>query len=87
MMYTIFDCLSAYLQKSKKPQTHRNWFVINIIKQVDWKEPGCRNQSSKSGKVFPKNAAGGYIYKLTMFHNLIMYNLKDILKNVLHLVC
>ena len=29
MIITIFDCLNANLQESKKPQTHHNCFMVN----------------------------------------------------------
>ena len=34
MIFTIFDCLNAHLQKIKKTQTHHNWFWINCSKLV-----------------------------------------------------
>ena len=29
MMLTIFDCQSEHFEKSEKPQTQHNWFLIN----------------------------------------------------------
>ena len=50
-MFTISDRLVAHLQKSKKPQCHHDWFLINCGKLVNWKGPGFRTWSYISCKV------------------------------------
>ena len=32
IMFTIFDCLDAYFQKIKKPQTHHAGFWLIVVK-------------------------------------------------------
>ena len=34
MMFTLFDHLSAHLRKIKKPQTHRDWYLIVLAWQI-----------------------------------------------------
>ena len=58
MMFTIFDSLSVHLQKSKKPRTHHDWFLINCSSSLNYKGPGLRTLSSQLGKVFPKSILG-----------------------------
>ena len=52
-MFTLFECLFAHLQKSKKPQI-RHWFWITWGGLVNQKESGFWIQSSKSAKYFLK---------------------------------
>lgn len=35
MMLTVCDRVSAHLQKIKEPQTHYNWFLINIGRMMN----------------------------------------------------
>lgn len=40
MVFPIFVCVSSQLQKSKTPQAHHDWFLINCGKVVNLRVPG-----------------------------------------------
>ena len=40
MVVTLFDRVSAQLQKHKKPQIHRDWFLASCGTLVNSKEHG-----------------------------------------------
>ena len=69
MMINNFDCLSVHLQKSKKPQIHHNWFLINFDWLANEKGPTFETYSSKSCKIFLKNNAHNYFNELARFHD------------------
>ena len=82
----FFDFLSEHFQESKKPQAHHNCFLINCDRLVNLKGPESRTHSSQSCRIFSKNIASDFIYYLAKFHDQIIYDSKDIFKNVLYFV-
>ena len=85
-MFTIFDCLCALLQISKKPQANHNSFLIKFrLSNQKGLDLGLNPPNHK--KYTPKKIVYYYFYQLATFHNQNFYDLKVIFQNVLYLVC
>ena len=97
-LFTLVDHVYYFFTKSmhtfkrvKDPELILVGFLLNAVVWLIKKNLDSWSSSSRSCKIFPKNVTFIYMYyliaKYFQFQSQIIYNSKDIFKNVLYNLC